>query len=51
MRLPDLYRLMRRIRAFQNAAEVASQSGVAEDGEMACQEAVVRNRRRASDVH
>ncbi len=28
-RLPDLYRLMRRIRAFEDAAEVASQGGVA----------------------
>ena len=28
-RLPDLYRLMRRIRAFEDAAEIASQGGVA----------------------
>ena len=28
-RLPDLYRMMRRIRAFEDAAEIASQGGVA----------------------
>ncbi len=28
-RLPDLYRLMRRIRAFEDAADIASQGGVA----------------------
>ena len=43
MRLLDLYRLMRRIRAFEDAAEVASQGGVAAWGLAAATEpALVR---------
>jgi len=42
-RLLDLYRLMRRIRAFEDAAEVASQGGVAAWGlEAAAKPALVR---------